>query len=191
MLGLLTKALEYGGDRVNLQTTTPVNSVTTDTPDRHTVHTPRGSITAKKVVYATNAYTSGLLPEYERAIFPARGIVTHIAIPEGQTPPHLAYSYAIRTDPHGGMDYLIVRPDGSIVVGGAHQTHTHPDPDNNEEWFRNADDSTLIEPAKDYFDGYMQKHFRGWEDSGAHVKEIWTGSKFFFLLDSYGKQMNL
>jgi glycine/D-amino acid oxidase-like deaminating enzyme len=175
ILGLLEKVLEYGGDRVNLQTTTPVNSVTSEAPDRHVIHTPRGSIKAKKVVYTTNAYTFGLLPEYERAIFPARGIVARISVPENQTPPHLPLSsYALRVDPRTGVDYLIARPDGSIIVGGAHHVHQ----DNNDEWFNNIDDSKLIESTKDYFDGYMQKHFNGWEDSGASVKELWTGSKF-------------
>jgi glycine/D-amino acid oxidase-like deaminating enzyme len=156
-----------------LQTTTPVNSVTSETPDRHIIHTPRGSIKAKKVVYTTNAYTFGLLPEYERAIFPARGIVAHISVPENQTPPHLSLSsYALRVDPRTGVDYLIVRPDGSIIVGGAHHLH------DNNDWFNNIDDSKLIESTKDYFDGYMQRHFKGWEDSGASVKELWTGSKF-------------
>jgi hypothetical protein len=41
----------------------------------------------------------------------------------------------------------------------------------------NVDDATLIELTKSYFEGYMQKYFRGWEDSEAYVKEIWTGSK--------------
>jgi glycine/D-amino acid oxidase-like deaminating enzyme len=172
ILGLLGKVLEYGGDNVNLQTTTPVNSVTSAAPDRHVVHTPRGSIKAKKVVYTTNAYTHGLLPEYGPAIHPARGIVAHISVPKGQTPPPLSMSYALRVDPSVGVDYLIVRPDGSIVVVGAHHIHK----DNNEEWFGNIDDSKLIESTKDYFDGYMQKHFKGWEDSGASVKELWTGS---------------
>jgi hypothetical protein len=41
-----------------------------------------------------------------------------------------------------------------------------------------VDDSTLIEPTKDYYNDFMQRTFRGWEDSGAHVKEIWTGNEY-------------
>lgn len=37
------------------------------------------------------------------------------------------------------------------------------------------DDSALIEPAAHYFDTYMQRHFTGWEESGAIVESIWTG----------------
>jgi hypothetical protein len=73
---------------------------------------------------------------------------------------------------------MVVRPDGSIVVGGAHQIHSTPSgkAEDNGEWYGNSDDSTLIKSTKDYFDGYMQKYFRGWEESGAYVKELWTGS---------------
>jgi hypothetical protein len=70
-------------------------------------------------------------------------------------------------------DYLIPRADGSIVVGGAKQTFWFQDP---KEWYGVTDDSTLIEPAKNYFDGLMQRHFKGWEDSGATTDKVWTGS---------------
>ena len=71
-------------------------------------------------------------------------------------------------------DYLISRKDGSIIVGGAKRDfYKHLD-----TWFDNTDDSTLIEPAKEYFDGYMQRTFNGWDLSLASVDKIWTGSKF-------------
>lgn len=44
-------------------------------------------------------------------------------------------------------------------------------------WFDVYDDSKLIEPAKHYFDGYMQRHFHGWEDSEAYTESIWSGSQ--------------
>ena len=71
------------------------------------------------------------------------------------------------------QDYLIPRTDGSVIVGGGRGTY-YPIL---ESWYDNVDDSTLIESAKKYFDGYMQRTFRGWEDSGAAVDKIWTGSK--------------
>ncbi|RYP30589.1 hypothetical protein DL767_006179 [Monosporascus sp. MG133] len=51
----------------------------------------RGKVRAKEVVYATNSYTTALLPEFEGRIVPGT----------------LEY------------DYLIPSADGSIVVGGA------------------------------------------------------------------------
>ena len=38
-------------------------------------------------------------------------------------------------------------------------------------------DSDLIEPTKDYFDGFMQRYLLGLEDSGAYLNNVWTGCK--------------
>lgn len=37
------------------------------------------------------------------------------------------------------------------------------------------DDGCLIDAAKEYYDKYMQRTYRGWEDTGAKVNTIWTG----------------
>lgn len=82
---------------VNLQTHTPVTSVseTQDAEGYWLVSTPRGSIKAKKVVFATNGYTAGLLPEFQEKIIPVRGICSRIAVPEGKQPPSLPFSYSV------------------------------------------------------------------------------------------------
>ncbi|KAL2820521.1 phosphoenolpyruvate phosphomutase-domain-containing protein [Aspergillus cavernicola] len=168
ILGLLSKIAS--SPLVNVQTYTPVISV--DSRDGlQIVHTPRGSIRASKVVYATNAYTSGLLPQYSANILPCRGICCHITVPDGKEAPFLPYSYVIRNAEGSGQSYLITRPDGSIIVGGAQYTFF----DEKKHWYNVIDDSTLIEPTKNYYDDFMQRTFRGWDESGAHVKEIWTG----------------
>lgn len=59
------------------------------------------------------------------------------------------------------------------MVGGARRDYFK----DLSQWYDVADDSKLIEPAKHYFDGYMQRHFRGWEDSGAETDKVWTGSE--------------
>lgn len=179
-MGLLRAVLRDGGDKVNVQTTTPVLSVSSQSDDVNMVSTPRGNIRAKKVVYTTNAYTFGLLPEYVPAIIPAKGIVAHISVPNGNKPPLLSQTYVLRPDASDGADYMIVRPDGSIVIGGAHQIHTFPEKGarGNTEWFGNIDDSSLIDSTKTYWDGYMQRYFKGWEDTKAKVEELWTGSTF-------------
>ncbi|KFA53812.1 hypothetical protein S40293_01717 [Stachybotrys chartarum IBT 40293] len=156
---------------VNLQTMTPVKSVS-DTPslDGHwTVHTDRGAIRARKVIVATNAYTAAILPEYRDKIIPYKGVSCRIAAPPGKAP-LLNNTYALRFD-DWDFDYLIPRPDGSIVVGGARQRYYH----DLENWYNNADDSTLIDDASGYFDGYMQRHFAGWANSDARVTHLWTG----------------
>ncbi|KAI8255213.1 putative oxidoreductase OrdL [Colletotrichum sp. SAR11_239] len=166
---ILHRLLEKG---VNLQANTPVGSIS-ETPDadgRWTVQTPRGAITAGKVVVATNGYTAQVLPRYEDRIVPVRGICSRIASPKGARAPHLVNTYGIRFDAVNN-DYLIPRADGSIVVGGARQMFWHK----RAEWFDNVRDDELVRGAAPYFDGYMQRLFRGWEDSGAEVDRVWTG----------------
>lgn len=157
VLHLLRKAVASG---VNLQTNTPVESVSPNSGSVSArpwaVTTTRGTICTSKVVYASNAYTSAIVPEFQRAIVPVRGICCRITTPKAH-PPLLSNSYILRIAP-GEYDYLIPRTDGSIVVGGARRDLYNK----LHEWYNVADDSKI--PSTNYFDGYMQRHFRGWED---------------------------
>ncbi|KAF5670466.1 oxidoreductase [Fusarium denticulatum] len=154
---------------LNLQTNTPVTSIpaSPNTDGSWSVTTSRGIIKARKVIVATNAYTAALLPEYHEKIIPYRAICSRIVAPNA---PLLADSYVIRFNPTD-FDYLIPRPDGSIIVGGARSAYFR----HTEDWYGSVDDSKVIERAKDYFQGYMQRHFRGWENSGARTDQVWTG----------------
>lgn len=170
VIGLLSIALAAG---VNLQTHTPVSAVTKE-PDADgllTLTTERGSVRAKKIVYATNAYTSALLPEFKDKIIPGRGICSHITT-DKKPSPLLTNSYSIRWGP-SSYEYLIPRLDGSIIVGGARREYYQ----DLGVWYGNIEDDKLIETAKDYFDGYMQRLYHGWENSGATTNKVWTGSK--------------
>lgn len=168
---LVQGLLEKG---VNLQANTPVKSVSSTRNARGlwTVDTERGSIATRKVVYATNGYTAQVLPEYTDRIVPVRGICSRIVTTQGPNSPHLVNTYGIRFD-SSNNDYLIPRADGSIIVGGARQRFWHM----REQWFDNVRDDELVADAVSYFDGYMQRHFRGWEASGAKTDHVWTGSK--------------
>lgn len=164
-----------------MQSNTPVISIASkpDSEGRWTITTPRGNVAARNVVHATNAYAAHLLPEYTGRIVPVRGVCSRIVHPEGQHgSQHLVNTYGIRYSARD-YDYLIPRADGSIVVGGARQMFWHKP----ELWFNNIRDDELVEEAGGYFDGYMQRTFRGWENSGATVDKVWTGSKF--LLDTF------
>ena len=44
------------------------------------VTTPRGSVTAGKVVFATNAYSQAIVPELSGLIIPTRGALRHLCI---------------------------------------------------------------------------------------------------------------
>ncbi|KAK1460213.1 FAD dependent oxidoreductase superfamily protein [Colletotrichum melonis] len=166
---LLYRLLKKG---LNLQANTPVTSIssTPDAAGRWTIQTPRGAISAGTVVVATNGYTAQVLPQYEDRIVPVRGLCSRITTPGGPNSPHLVNTYGIRFDARNN-DYLIPRADGSIVVGGARQMFWHK----RGEWFDNVRDDELVKGASPYFDGYMQRHFRGWEESGATTERVWTG----------------
>ncbi|EFW98514.1 FAD dependent oxidoreductase superfamily [Grosmannia clavigera kw1407] len=167
----------------NLQTNTPVTAVEAadlgsddDTPP-WILTTPRGRVRARQVLFATNGYTAAIAPQFHARIVPVRGICSHIAVAdpdnrrrERAARPPLANSYSLRYGP-GLADYLIPRLDGSIVVGGAKGAFWH----DRSQWYGVTDDTRLIEPAADYFDGLMQRHFRGWEQSAASTDHVWTG----------------
>ncbi|KAF9774360.1 hypothetical protein IL306_007641 [Fusarium sp. DS 682] len=166
----LTKQLLSAG--VNLQTHTPVTSVTADPSGDGSfiIETPRGKMRAGKVIHASNAYASALLPEYGKNIIPCKGICCRITVPEGATAPLLNNSYINRTKDNV-LSYFVPRHDGSIIVGGAAAVFGPF----KEQWYDNVDDSILIDTAKDYYEDYMQRTYRGWEESGAKVSNIWTG----------------
>lgn len=188
---LLERAM-VRNEGLNVQTETPVRRLETlggdggDNDDDGTtlVHTERGIVKAKKVIFATNAYTAALVPEYRGVITPYKGTAAHLAPEKGTEKvfPHLSHTYNLEfgIDPVlETVDYLNPRPDGGIVVGGAKWLYEKQ----RELWYDNVDDSTLLEPVIDagYFDGYMQRNFKGWQDSGSKAERIWSGSKFSFI----------
>ncbi|KAL1311807.1 hypothetical protein AAFC00_001887 [Neodothiora populina] len=154
---------------VSIQAYTPVNLVRTTENGTHEVCTARGTIRAGKIVYATNAYTKALLPEYAGNIIPCKGICCHIAVPPGTSAPLLHTSFIVYEpgDP-SVCSYLIQCPDGGIIVGGAKDIFRRY----RNQWYDNTDDSCLIDSAKDYYQDFMQKNFRGWEGSGAAIKHM-------------------
>jgi len=82
---------------LNLQTNTPVLTVSPSGDGEWMVETGRGSIKGAKVVFATNAYTSTLLPEFSGKIVPFRGQCS-VVIP---TKPYsgkklLTHTYSLR-----------------------------------------------------------------------------------------------
>lgn len=168
---MLKKAVSLG---VNLQTHTTVTSIRQAEKNpkdrRWLVDTPRGTISANNIVHATNGYTTGLVPEMKDKIVPVRGLVAHLV---GTNTPTLKDSYMLRFSNYE-YDYMIPRPDGSIIVGGAKRDFYK----NLDAWFDVADDSKLIEGARHYFDGYMQRHFLGWENTDVRTESLWTGSKY-------------
>lgn len=80
---MVTKAfstlLEKYPSRLAIETNTPVTSVAYDPqPNSHQyiLHTSRGLVRARKIVYCTNGYTGHLVPGIRGMVFPFRGTMT-------------------------------------------------------------------------------------------------------------------
>jgi glycine/D-amino acid oxidase-like deaminating enzyme len=85
------------------------------------VETPRGSIRAKRVVLATNAYTGYLCSEFKGSIVPLRGQIT--AQRPGRNMPQKGLRETYSFVYEKGYDYMISRQEGAkfegdIVIGG-------------------------------------------------------------------------
>lgn len=181
---MIRKSVQKG---MNLQTHTPALSLDR-APDGTSwvVTTARGSITAKSVVVASNAYTSSFLPEFKELIFPVRGTACAItpapSHSPGGLPGPLKYSYGIRFGP-GEVDYMIPRQgrgripgagDRSIILGGAKGIFTK----DLDLWYNNKNDNEQMPGVRKYFEEYMKKYFVGWNgNEHGNVDHVWSGSE--------------
>lgn len=149
---LSSKSLEGS---FNLQTTTPVTHLQKVDDGSWIVHTARGMIATNKVLLATNAYTSYLLPEFSDLIVPVRGEMSSLIPPKSTRPAaineSLTYSYSFMGHASQNIDqddYLVQRPfagdrGGELMFGGG-------------RWFAAkggigvSDDSGIDDPAAAY-----------------------------------------
>lgn len=114
----LEKLIKEG--KINLQTKTPVTEISSS-DGKHTLHTPRGKISAKTVILATNGYTSALIPHFADLIVPVRGEMSALFPPKGST--ILPNSYGMvgtLGQPESNDDYLIQRPYEGVPNPGGH-----------------------------------------------------------------------
>ena len=143
----------------------------------HTVlTTSRGQLKAKKTVFATNAYTTALLPQFGGIIVPFKGQNSHLAPTASFKPPKvLDHTYNLHFN-QKYANYLNPRPDNGIVLGGAKWTYENQI--ELKQWWNTTDDTTLInDAATEHFDSVMETYFKGWENAEAYHDSIWTGSK--------------
>lgn len=99
--------------RINVQTHTPVTKISQSGNKRYkqTVETPRGKISARHVILATNGYTSHLLQDFTDLIVPVRCEMSALHPPKGSE--RLPNSYGMVGFEGGNSehdDYLIQRP---------------------------------------------------------------------------------
>ena len=168
--------LKFGIKRgLNIQTYTTVIDIKKLNEDNgFIVKTNRGDIKCKKVVLATNAYTATLAPEFEDKIVPVKGTCSHIKVTnKHKFAPYLSNTYGICRD-FSNHEYLINRPDGGVIVGGAKPFYLK----DKDEWYKNADDSKVFpkhNEIKDFYKSFMQKNFYTWKDYETEVDYLWTG----------------
>jgi glycine/D-amino acid oxidase-like deaminating enzyme len=174
---VLKKLIKTG--RLNLQTKTPVTEITSS-DGMHTLHTPRGTISSKTVILATNGYTSAILPNFADLIVPCRGEMSALFPPEGST--LLPDSYGMvgaLGQPENNDDYLIQRPfegvpnpGGHLMFGGGRGAGNFPS-------IGISDDSVIDEGSAAYLRGALLKVLNlGGQTEGLHELKAaaqWTG----------------
>lgn len=134
---ILEKLVKEG--RLNLQTNTPVTAIEASENlseagrKGHILYTPRGTIKATRIILATNAYTSHLLPEFADLIIPERGMMTALLPPMHM--PRLSTSYGFvgmgAGPANSHNDYLnqrpffgVPNPAGTLMFGGGRSAAT-------------------------------------------------------------------
>lgn len=152
---ILEKLVKEG--KLNLQTKTPVDEISSAN-GKHTLHTPRGTITAKTVILATNAYTSAILPHFADLIVPVRGEMSALFPPKDSTILPDSYGMvAALGQPANNDDYLIQRPysgvpnpAGHYMFGGGRGAGLLPN-------IGVSDDSVIDEGSAAYLRGALLK----------------------------------
>lgn len=172
--GILEMCLAKG---LQLHTNTPATSLKRNADGLWEVRTERSILTAKKVVLATNGYTSFLRSELQGSIVPLRGqITTHRPGPsmpkEGL---ETTYSFIYQD----GYEYMISRPQGSmhggdIVIGGGLARA----PDGGLLEYGTTDDTRLEPTISCYLRETVPRYFGeswGEDDPQGRIRMEWTG----------------
>ncbi|KAK1230922.1 hypothetical protein PQX77_005953 [Marasmius sp. AFHP31] len=171
---LVTHLLKLCIDKhgMNLQTNTPVKSVSNNEAGEWAINTDRGSIKSNKVVFATNAFTATLLPEFLGKIAPYKGQCSAIIPTQAYSGDKmLDHTYSHRYGVQD-FDYMIQRPkDGTIIMGGGRWEIPV------EQLIGNTDDKNKFEVLTKYLAGSMKKYMEGWGDElpGEGLLYDWTG----------------
>ncbi|KAK7041452.1 hypothetical protein VNI00_009318 [Paramarasmius palmivorus] len=173
---LLKLCIEKHG--LNLQTNTPVRSVAQASQTNDWIlHTDRGDLRANKVVYATNAWTATLLPEFLGSIVPNRGQCAAIVPTKAYSGPNMVKSTLLWRRGSSKVDYMMQRhKDGIIIVGGG-KSGVVPE----EEIVGKADDSVKLPQFTEHLRSILPKHLADWgsEVTGEGLLCDWTGIRAF------------
>lgn len=189
---LTLKSIDRAKGNLNVKTNTPVIKIKQKAKFAHQVYLKEESFHAKILIFCSNAWTSGLLPQFKEKIVPVKGTVAAI---------HPSKNHQIGTESQGGqgklqftyglradqMDYMIVRQgrgripgvgDQSIILGGGRSAYAT----DVESWYNNNDDTTLLPNTQRYFSNFMPRFFNNWkidndqkDDHSGKLYSVWTG----------------
>lgn len=174
-IGVLKLALKKG---LNLQCNTPANNISKTADGKWTVSTPRGIISTKKLILATNGYTAHLYPKLQGVIVPLRGVVT--AQRPGQNMPQRGLETTYSFVYPEGFEYMITRPQGSkhegdIVIGGG----MHVAKDQGMSEYGNTDDTCYDEASATYLLDCTKRYFGpetwGQDHPDGRSRRVWSG----------------
>lgn len=174
---ILEKLIKEG--KINLQTNTPVTQITSS-DGKHTLHTPRGAISSKTVILATNGYTSAILPHFADLIVPVRGEMSALHPPKGST--IIPDSYGMvgaLGQPENADDYLVQRPYSGVPNPGGHLMFGGGRGAGHLPTIGVSDDSVIDEDSAAYLRGALLKVLE-LDGKTAGLKELdaaaqWTG----------------
>ncbi|KAI0477439.1 FAD dependent oxidoreductase [Xylariaceae sp. FL0804] len=175
-VGVLGLCLQRG---LNLQTNTPVLDLRRDGAGRWLVVSARGTVSARRVVVATNGYTARLLRRFQGVVVPLRGHVSAQRpgrnMPAGGLPATYSFVYG------DGYDYMVQRPrgcssefEGDLVLGGGYRGL----PGGRYDEYGTTDDAgsndAIYQTLRDSLPRYFGDSW-GEDDADGRVRAQWTG----------------
>lgn len=167
ILEKLLTSTDLGGT-FNLQTLTPVTDIFNEGQCNAIVHTSRGTVSARKVILATNAYTSHLLPSFADLIVPCRGQMSAL-YPYSSVLGQVRLKTSLGFMGDGLDDYLIQRPTdrgGHLMFGGGRQ---------HEKSIGVTDDSVVDEKTGEYLRRRLPEVLNLPEGGAMKAAAMWSG----------------
>ncbi|KAL6824560.1 FAD dependent oxidoreductase domain-containing protein [Trichoderma sp. SZMC 28015] len=164
---------------LTISTHTPVSSITTNNTSSsfpYTVHCSRGTIRARHILHATNAYTGHLVPALRGCL---TGVLGHMTAqqPGAEFAPvcHGGRSWSIMYG--AGFEYITQRPDGNdgspgdLMIGGGLFRSKDEGLDQIGVW----DDSRVDAFPLMHLRGSMPTVFEPKWGAGGQLKAAWSG----------------
>lgn len=165
---------------LNLQSHTPALAMSEPDFEGYTsVTTNRGMIRAKRVIHATNRWTSHLLPEFENVITPVRGTLAAIKPSKAYLAEPFKPTCGQRWDGVINNYFLqLPPPHNTLIVGGAKQVLV----ENPTCYLANDEEDQQIPGVEAYYRAWPKRDLIGWDperetelQGGIQGGGLWTG----------------